>query len=81
MKKMQKKVVIATSVSVASMLLNAACGYGPPVEPAVDYNNSNSSYEVTTSDDSNKDVSSALESIDSNYEIEPEEVYGPPVSE
>ena len=36
MKKLQKKVVIATSVGLASMILNAACGYGPPVEQAVD---------------------------------------------
>jgi hypothetical protein len=32
MKKLTKKVVIATSAGLASMILNAACGYGPPVE-------------------------------------------------
>ena len=30
MKKRTKKVVIATSASIAGMVLTAACGYGPP---------------------------------------------------
>jgi hypothetical protein len=53
MKKMNKKVVIATSVSVASMLLNAACGYGPPVEVEEEYSNSN--YEISVEQDTTQD--------------------------
>ena len=49
MKKKTKKVVIATSVSVASMVLNAACAYGPPqyYEDADTY----SSYESSVADE------------------------------
>ena len=83
MKKLTKKVVIATTVGIASMLLNAACGYGPPVQ---EYDDNNSSYETSDSDDAadqksnaaenttgskddSKDNANTLESID----IDPEE--------
>lgn len=52
MKKLTKKVVIATTTGLASMILNAACGYGPPV----DYENPNGTYGVT-SDDASVNVS------------------------
>ena len=65
MKKKTKKVVIATSVSVASMVLNAACAYGPPqhYEDADIY----SSYESSVADEgssignANADTSEAPE--------------------
>lgn len=86
MKKMNKKVVVATTVSIASMLLNAACGYGPPVDEVVEYQNSN---EITTqeSTDTDKDSGkdSQLDSFDYNQddypEPEPEDVYGPPLGD
>ena len=81
MKKMNKKVVIATTVSVASMLLSAACGYGPPVEE--NYNNSNQ--DTSVEQDDSKDKANTLDSMDytnDTYpEPEPEEVYGPPVAD
>ena len=85
MKKKTKKVVIATSVSVASMVLNAACAYGPPqhYEDAETY----SSYESSI-DNANADTSEASESAeptddaqDKNPDIDFEKgpvVYGPP---
>jgi hypothetical protein len=93
MKKLTKKVVIATTVGIASMLLNAACGYGPPVQ---EYDDNNSSYETSDSDDAadqksnaaenttgSKDDANTLESIDidpEEYPVpEPADVYGPPV--
>lgn len=64
MKKMTKKVVIATSAGLASMILNAACGYGPPVEDQ--YIEPDSSYEMSTqesgAEDSIEDVNSSVDS-------------------
>ena len=51
MKKLTKKVVIATSAGLASMILNAACGYGPPV----DYEAPNSTYGISSSEASTSD--------------------------
>lgn len=84
-KKLSKKVVIATTVGIASMLLNAACGYGPPVQ---EYDDHDSSYETSDPDevkdqkddaedqkdgtdqkDDSKDNANTLESID----VEPED--------
>ena len=84
MKKMNKKVVIATTVSVASMLLNAACGYGPPVQEAVDPSSYSTTVEQdnTQDDANNEDSANTLESMDDNVDTypdpEPECVYGPP---
>ena len=77
MKKMNKKVVIATTLSLASMVLTAACGYGPATyEPYDD----GSSYEATT-DDKNNNESSFDNTKDDYPEPEPETVYGPPVAD
>ena len=92
MKKRTKKVVIATSVSVASMVLNAACGYGPPAhyEDADTYSSYESSVadEGSSIDNANADTSEAPESAeptddaqDKNPDIDFEKgpvVYGPP---
>ncbi len=51
MKKMTKKVVIATTTGLASMILNAACGYGPPVE----YEDPGSAYGISAEDASAMD--------------------------
>ncbi|SER85695.1 hypothetical protein SAMN04487884_11293 [Butyrivibrio fibrisolvens] len=84
MKKMNKKVVIATTLGIASMVLTAACGYGPATyEPDED----DSSYENTISDDtdnennknSGNDVSSLDYTKEDYPEPEPEDVYGHPV--
>ncbi|WP_026516641.1 hypothetical protein [Butyrivibrio sp. MC2021] len=60
MKKMTKKVVIATTTGLASMILNAACGYGPPVQE--DYREPISTYGETVDDVSSE--SSAAQSTD-----------------
>ena len=85
MKKMNKKVVIATTLGIASMVLTAACGYGPATyEPDED----DSSYETTAGDDTDSINSknsgndeSSLDYTKEDYpEPEPEDVYGPPVA-
>lgn len=92
MKKKTKKVVIATSVSVASMVLNAACAYGPPqhYEDADTYSSYESSVadEESSIDNATADTSEAPESAeqtddaqDKNRDIDFEDgvvVYGPP---
>lgn len=92
MKKKTKKVVIATSVSVASMVLNAACAYGPPqhYEDADTYSSYESSVvdEESSIDNATADTSEAPESAeptddaqDKNPDIDFEKgpvVYGPP---
>ena len=70
MKKMTKKVVIATTTGLASMILNAACGYGPPVqeqyvEPstygvsATEEASTNASSEASSAEGTNENSSSA----------------------
>ena len=54
MKVLKKKVVIATAVGLASMVLGAACGYGPP---PIDLPQDDSSVETsdTNEDDNTND--------------------------
>lgn len=86
MKKMNKKVVIATTLSVASMVLTAACGYGPATYEPVE---EESTYEATATDDTDKETEkpnandeSSLDYTSDDYpEPEPEDVYGPPVAD
>ncbi len=61
MKKMTKKVVIATTTGLASMILNAACGYGPPVE----YHEP-SSYNSSATEDASSAASSAEDTNEQN---------------
>ena len=81
MKKLNKTVVIATTVSVASMLLSAACGYGPPVQD----NYSNSNNDTSTVQDDTKHNTNNLDFMDYTEDTypdpEPEDVYGPPVAD
>ncbi|WP_408072339.1 hypothetical protein [Butyrivibrio sp. JL13D10] len=81
MKKMNKKGVIATTVSVASMLLSAACGYGPPVEE--NFTNSNNGASVEQDDPKNNaNTLDSMDYTDDTYpDPEPEDVYGPPVAD
>jgi hypothetical protein len=62
MKKMTKKVVIATTAGLASMILNAACGYGPPVEEQYV---EPSTYGTSATEDASSEASSAE---DTNYQ-------------
>ena len=96
MKKRTKRVVIATSASIAGMVLSTACGYGPPVGEPVEQGNFEtsssyestyeSSYESSNTDATSEDASSEDVSLD-DAEIErikdiesTPTVYGPPVS-
>ena len=65
MKKMTKKVVIATTTGLASMILNAACGYGPPVqEPYVEP----STYGISATEEASTDASSEASSTENTDE-------------
>ena len=85
MKKMNKKVVIATTLGIASMVLTAACGYGPATYES---DEDDSSYETTAGDDTDSINSknrgndeSSLDYTKEDYpEPEPEDVYGPPLA-
>ena len=71
MKKLTKKVVIATSAGLASMILNAACGYGPPVEvtdPEINNGSLDATTEIVTPDDGAQDSSSSADSAASTSE-------------
>ena len=96
MKKRTKRVVIATSASIAGMVLSTACGYGPPVGEPVEQGNFEtsssyestyeSSYESSNTDATSEDASSVDVSLDEaekeQYEsiIVTPTVYGPDVS-
>ena len=92
MKKLKKKVVIGTSIGLASMVLNAGCAYGPPVEyePETVYSEEATIQQSSESDNDSsvwtEEGTEDLEDIDEldEYDIEDiiqaEDVYGPPVS-
>lgn len=62
MKKMKKKVVIATTASVATMILTAACGYGPG--PAASETTYDDTYTENVTKDASTDSSDAQEAND-----------------
>lgn len=72
MKKLTKKVVITTTAGLASMVLNAACGYGPPVD-APAYDDAGSTATTVTKDnyseDSKEQDNSAAASESNSVEI------------
>ena len=90
MKKLKKKVVIGTSIGLASMVLNAGCAYGPPVEyePETVYSEEATIQQSSESDnDSSVWTEEGTEEVDlddGDSELPPiediEAVYGPPVS-